>query len=153
MNPFSPDDRVQCKEKNRRNGTVLCIMCGFCEKCKTKPVDYKLCTAEDKDKNKVYVSYPDSNKRFKYDFAELEVEPPLPIKPPQKVYDLSAKDIRPLGDAQISVPLIVSDDDDDAGEDGTPDQINQTNIESGHNIPNGTFFDAFLSLQTMEYPI
>jgi hypothetical protein len=156
MNPFSPDDRVQCKEKNRRHGTVLCIMCGKCEKCSIKPFsieNYKLCTAKVEDKNKVYVSYPDSNKRFKYDYIELEIEPPLPVKPPQKVYDLSAKDIRPLGDARISVPLIVSEDEenDDGAEE--PFTQNEAIIENKQVVVSGMTFDTFLSFSRMERPI
>jgi len=153
MNPFSPDDRVQCKEKNRRNGTVLCIMCGTCEQCRGKPTNYFLCSADNKDKLKVQVSYPDSGKRFKYDYAELELEPPLPIKPPQKVYDLSAKDIRPLGDAMISVPLIVSDEEDDSESLTVAPELEEEIIEKRSDMPNGICFDTFLSFQRMERPI
>lgn len=153
MNPFSPGDRVQCKEKNRRNGTVLFTMCGVCEKCRTTPKNYELCTAEDKDKGKVQVSYPESIKRYKYDYTELEVEPPLPVKPPQKVYDLSAKDIRPLGEARLSVPLIVSEDDENIEGEETVTDASEANIESSNEIPKGVFFDAFLSQHTMERPI
>lgn len=156
MNPFSQDDRVQCKEKNRRNGTVLCIMCGKCEKCSIKPFsieNYKACTAQIEDKNKVYVSYSDSNKRFKYDYIELEIEPPLPVKPPQKVYDLSAKDIRPLGDARISVPLIVCEDEENDNEIEEPVKQNEASIDNKQVVVSGMTFDAFLSFSRMERPI
>jgi len=147
MNPFSPGDRVQCKEKNRYNGTVMHIMCGICELCLAMPRNYTLCVAE--DKTKVLVTYSNSVKRFKYNYSELELEPPLPIKPAHKTYDLSAKDIRPLGDITISVPLIVPDglEEDEEGED-------TCEVKQAINKPmSGMFLDKFLSEHTMERPI
>lgn len=111
MNPFSPGDRVQCKTKNRRNGNVVHIFCGDCEKCKDKK--YHDCTNEPLNKVKVLASFPNehgANKRFKYDYTELELEPPLPLKTERSAPDLSPRDIRPLGTVKLDVPLIVPDD-------------------------------------------
>lgn len=152
MNPFSPGDRVLCKEKSRRNGTVLHIMCGVCEKCRTTPKNYALCTGTNEEKKKLLVSYSD-NKKYKYEYTELELEAPLPLKPATKVYDLSAKDIRPLGDATISVPLIVCDDEEEEEQVEEPEETKRAITESKSNIVDGMFFDQFLSLQRMDRPI
>jgi hypothetical protein len=153
MNPFSPGDRVLCKEKSRRNGTVLYKMCGVCEKCRTMPKAYEQCTATEEEKKKLLVSYADSNKRYKYEYTELELEAPLPVKPPQKICDLSAKDIRPLGDATLSVPLIVCDDEEEEEQHEEPNEENQADNETRSKPLNGIFMDQFLSLQQMERPI
>jgi len=174
MNPFQTGDRVQCKAKNRRHGTVVRIYCGKCEKCITNN-DTSNCVADAKDKVKVLASFFDGHatKRFKYDYSELEIEPPLPEKPIKKIYDFSPKDIRPLGDIVVDIPLIeyelgsvleIHDEDiievqeikhEKEEEEEYEKQESrkhrfQTNLKS-----KGTFFDQFLRLSqnTMRKPV
>lgn len=151
MNPFKIGDRVQYKAKSRRNGTVIAIMCGICEKCKATPRNYAMCIGD--EKNKVSVSYADSSKRSKYDYTELELELPLPLKSNPKVFDWSPPDIRPLGDVRISVPLIVSDDEEEADDTVVPDKLEQTIIEPIKRLDNKTTLDEFLMFRRMERPI
>jgi hypothetical protein len=111
MNPFAPGDRVQCKQKNRRNGQVIEVFCGDCGKCKDR--FYKDCTQEPLNRVKVIVSFPveQGQKRYRYDYSELSFEDPIPFKSAERSYDLSPRDIRPLGSAKVDVPLIVPDTD------------------------------------------
>jgi hypothetical protein len=111
MNPFQIGDKVFAKEKNRRNGTVMHVMCGVCEKCSQK--NYSECTAETKNKLLVHYSDGTTNKRFKCEYTEVEAEPPLPFKAESKAYDLSPKEIRPLGSATLSLPLIEDEESDE----------------------------------------
>lgn len=114
-NPFLPGDRVQCQAKNRHNGTVVYLYCDLCDKCKNK--SYNQCEADQKDRNKVLASFYNpitkSSKRYRYDYTELQLEPPLPLKEQEKSYDFSPRDIRPLGSARLNIPLIVSEGDDE----------------------------------------
>ncbi len=156
LNPFKPGDRVQYKEKNRRNGLVLCIYCGTCINCTNKLLD----KCDGAYKSRVAVSFYESisgcSKQFKYHFSELELEPPAPpepkveITPLPRAYDFSPKDIRPLGDAKVDIPLIVEDeysepeidtDEVDVELDELEEELNAKTTEPPQKEP--TYFEMF----------
>jgi len=115
---FNSGDRVCCRERGRYNGTIECIMCGICIKCNIKK--YAECVGD--FKYKAIASFYENGtlKRFKYNTYELDLEPPLPQKEEPKAFDLSPKDIRPLGEVEISIPLIVPDGEEMEEEDDDP---------------------------------
>lgn len=164
MNPFSVDDKVQAKASGKRNGTVVYIMCGTCDSCKSK--NYSACVAE--VKNRVMASFREGEgyKRFKYDYAELDLEPPLPTKPTPKTYDHSPKDVRHLGDVLLDVPLIVSEEDEpeDNSVDVVFEEEQQEEVKPASKLATkpttkifspmtGMFFDKFLEVEVMGRPI
>lgn len=115
INPYKTGDRVQCKAKSRKHGTVIRNYCGNCAKCTStpRPSTYE-CTASEKDKVRVLAEFHNgySFKRYKYDYTELEPneEENLPFKPTTISYDFSPKEIQPLGDIEIDIPLIVPEE-------------------------------------------
>lgn len=162
MNLFTPGDIVECKANGRRYGTVLCIFCGICINCNSKC--FKICSADLDKKTKVLVEFPDSlyptcSKKYRYEYDELALQSKSnttvqsnsvsenikALEQPIKQFNLTPKDVRPLGSASIDIPLIT-DSSEELEVEPVSGEIKQSHDKTNNRLPIGTSFDKYLQM-------